>query len=126
MKKKSYRVWRLDPAKQAIAPLLLDAKQRDFALTMQRMCRASQLGHTFLAEVDGVRLFVASDAQAEEGICGFRFRGCKPITAGIGVLFGQGDSQGLIEAPVDRRWIDRHLVWTSPSETDEVDQEAAE
>lgn len=119
---KTYRIWRLDPGKRAIAPLALDAKQKDFALTIQRMCRAEQLGHQFLVDVDGVKLCVASDARAEEGQPGFRFRGMKPVTAGIGVLFGS-EKGGLIGAPVDRAWIDRHLVWTSPEETDadEVD-----
>jgi hypothetical protein len=123
MPKKTYRIWRLDPAKRAIAPLALDGKQRDFALTLQRLCRANQLGHSFLVDFDGVRLCVASDARAEEGLPGFRFRGAKPVTAGIGVLFGQGENGGLVGAPIDRAWIDRHLVWTSPAETDAGERE---
>lgn len=126
MPKKTYRIWRIDPAKKAIAPLMLDAGQRNFALTLQRMCRAGQLGHNFVADVGDVRLCVASDAQAEEGQPGFRFRGTKPVTAGIGVLFGQGAGGGLVAAPVDREWIDRHLVWTSPAETDADAEESAD
>lgn len=121
-----YRVWRLDPHKKAIAPLMLSRKKKDFALTIQRMCRAAQLGHAFLIDVDGVKLCVASDAQAEEGQPGFRFTGTSTVTAGIGVLFGQGAGGGLVAAPVDRAWIDRHLVWTSPAETDADEQEAAD
>ena len=126
MPKTTYRVWRLDPHRKAIAALPLDAGQKNFALTIQRLCRAGALGHTHLVDVDGVKLFVASDAQAEEGQPGFRFRGLKPVTAGIGVLFGQGRNAGLIAAPVDREWIDRHLEWTSPAETDADEAEEGE
>lgn len=123
---KTYRVWRLDPARKTIASLLLNGNQRDFALTFQRFCRARQLGHNFIVDIGGVKLCVAGDAQAEEGLPGFRFRGARPMTAGIGVLFGQGEGGGLVAAPVDRAWIDRHLVWTSPAETDADEDEVAE
>jgi len=119
MGKKAYRIWRIDPAKKAIAPLALDASKKDFALTIQRLCRASALGHRALCDIEGVKLCVAADAQADEGQPGFRFRGVEGVTAGIGVLFGQGQGGGLVAAPVDKNWIARHLVWTDPAETDE-------
>jgi len=121
MPKKTYRIWRIDPVKKAIAPLLLDASKRDYALHLQRLVRAEQLGHRMLVDIGGTKLCVAADARAEEGQVGWRLRGVKGITASIGVLFGQGSTGGLISAPCDREWIDRHLVWTSPEETDDAD-----
>lgn len=119
MAKKSYLIWRINPENKAIAPLLLDANKPDFALAIQRYCRASSLGHREVCMVDDVPLIVACDAQAEEGQPGFRFRGSGiEATAGIGVLFGQGKHGGLCAAPVKRDWIERHIVWTTPEETD--------
>lgn len=125
MAKKSYRIWRIDPAKRAIAPLALDVKVQNFALHLQRLCRAATLGHKFLCEVNGGKLCVAGDAGADDGGLGFRFRGITGTTSGIGVLFGQGGNGGLIGAPVDKEWIERHIVWTSPAETD-ADEEPAD
>ena len=117
MPKASYLVWRINPDNKTIAPMLLDATKKDFALVLQRMIRATALGHRHLLDVDNTRLLVAADAEATDTICGWRIRGTSETTAGIGVLFGQGPNGGLIAAPVDRKWIERHIVWTSPEET---------
>lgn len=119
MKIKGYLVWRLNPEKGLIAPLRLPRTTKNFALDIQRLCRAAQLGHRHICDVDGIPLYVAADAAGEEGQPGFRFRGASnEITAGIGVLFGMGENGGLISAPVDRKWLDRHVVWATPQEAD--------
>ena len=118
--KDNYRVWRIDPATRAIAMLLLDARTKDFGVDVQRMCRASTLGHVFLGDVPGGALHVAGDADAPKGQGGFRFAAFPEAeaTSGIGVLFGTGPKGGLFTCPVDRAWIDENIVWTDAAETD--------
>ena len=121
MSKKGYLVWRLNPNGKLIAPLRLSESTKNFALDIQRLCRAGQLGHRHVCDVDGIPLYVASDAAAQEGLPGFRFRGAAvEITAGIGVLFGLGKGGGLISAPVSKEWIKQHVVWATPAETDAI------
>lgn len=115
--KLNYRIWRLDPHRQAIAPLLLDAKMKDFSLEIQRITRAAVVGHIILGDINGVKLAVAADATADKGQPGFQLTGFGEPTSGIGVLFGSING-GLTEAPITREWLAEHLVWTSPEETD--------
>lgn len=119
MSKQGYLIWRINPEKKAIAPLLLDQKKKNFAIDIQRFCRAAVLGHKIVCKINDVSLALAADAQADEGQPGFRFKGIEgEPTAGIGVLFGVGEGGGLIASPANRAWIERHIVWTTPEETD--------
>jgi hypothetical protein len=121
--KLNYRIWRIDPHRRAIAPLLLDAKKKDFGLEIQRMIRADVLGHIILGDINGVSLAVAGDASAEKGQPGFQLTGFGEPTSGIGVLFGSING-GLTEAPITREWLDLHLVWTDADETDAEEADA--
>lgn len=115
---KNHRVFRLNPKNFAIAPMGLSTKRKDYSLDIQRMCRANRLGHQHICDVNGVPLYVAADAEAAEGQGGFRFRGTKAVTAGIGVLFGRGPGGGLVSAPIDMQWLRSHLVWCTAEEAD--------
>ena len=123
--KLNYRVWRINPHNKAIAPLLLDGSRKDFGLDIQRMIRAGTLGHIRLGEINGVELRIAADAGAQKGQPGVRFTGVdfeKP-TSGIIVMFGSIRG-GLCPAPVDKAWLEEHIVWTSIEETDAEEDDA--
>ena len=116
---KGYLIWRINPVSRTIAPLRLDKWRKNFALDIQRICKASHLGHMKVCDVDEKPLMLAADARAEEGQPGFRFKGCSPdVTAGIGVLFGMGEKGGLVGVPVNREWVLQHIVWVDAEEAD--------
>lgn len=114
----AYRIIRIDAFRRHISVLQLNEDNEDFARTMTKLTKAKALGHHKICDVDGDPMYACGDAQAEDGTPGFRFRGCQPVTAGIGVLFGQGIKGGLIGCPADRQWVDQHIQWMTAEEVD--------
>jgi hypothetical protein len=124
----AYRIVRIDPFNQKIAVLALPETTKNYFRPLQRMTRAKTLGHQRVCEIEAVPLLVAAEAAVGEELPGFRFRGCKAVTAGIGVLFGKGVNGGFTGSPADKDWVERHIVWMTAAAVDaeEAAQRAAE
>lgn len=140
---RSIRVIKIDPEKRIFATVALEGGN-NLVRPIMRMLRAKQLGWFELCLVEEARLMgkrqkvdsfdfetydagptpliVAADAQAEDGLPGWRLRGGK-ASAGRAILFGKGVGEGMINCPVDEEWLRRQLVWLTPEEcdADEVD-----
>lgn len=135
---RSIRVIKIDPVKKTYVAMMLEGGN-SLVRPVQRTIRAKQLGWREVCTIletrlMGVRakesgigtetydagptpLIVTCDAQAEEGQAGWRMRG-GPAVAGMALLFGKGLGGGMIDCPVGTDWLDRHLVWLTPEETD--------
>lgn len=127
---------KIDPFRQHYTPILL--KGSNLVQPIQRLLKAKQLGWFELCRIDAIHqighrqradglgmetydggptpLMVAADASPEENHPGFRFRGIGQATAGHGLLFGRGLGGGMVNCPVDKDWLTRHLIWLTAEE----------
>jgi hypothetical protein len=121
----SYRIVKIDPFKRKIYVMNWPEDHVDFTRPMKRVTKAKVLGHHQICVIDTVPMFAAANAEAKDGTPAFRFRGCKPTTAGIGILFGRGIKGGLIGCPADREWVEQHIVWLTGEEADAENRASA-
>ena len=101
---------RIDPEKRAFTAMHFEGG-RSFVRPVCKILRCKRLGHKYVCDVDGIRLYVAADAEAATDLPGFRFRGSSDSTAGLAILFGQGPNGGMVDSPADIEWVRRRLIW---------------
>lgn len=113
-------VYRIDPAKKAIAALRLPMHKRNFSKHYARMLRTRESTHKVILpnKEPGRNLLVSAAQAVPAGVAGFRIRGTKEATAGLAVLSGSAVDGGILHCPVDLKWLERMIVWLSPEEMD--------
>lgn len=125
-KKKALRIIRIDPYKRVVAemPFMAAGKGTTYR-EVARIVRAKTVEPRKLMEVEFTPLIVAAGAREDEEKPMWRLQGCED-TAGIGILFGQGPGDGMIDAPVSREWVLKRIVWSDGETAEGRDQRAAE
>lgn len=133
-------VIKIDPFTKHAA--LTKISGQNLASAVRRITGARQLGHKILMNIEEQRimgqrageygktvnydagptpLVVATDAEQEKGVPGFRIGGT--VTAGISVLFGKG-LHGMVNVPVNLQWIAENLEWVEAEVADLDDADA--
>lgn len=138
------RVIRIDPFKQTFTYMVLSGK--NLIAPVRRAVRGSALGWKELLTLEetrmmGIRqkannpaetetydagptkLIVAANAEADDGLPGFRFLGGNDTTVGYAILFAKSITGTMADCPVDLTWLGRHLVWISAATADNESRE---
>lgn len=120
---KGIAIIKIDPIRQNVVQMALPAGKKNFLRLMQEKVGARNLQSKILYEVGDVPLCVTADGQASDDTPGWRLRGSKYKTAGVGVLFGQGEKGGLVACPIDVDTVRRLIRWLTAEETQDEGEE---
>lgn len=94
---------------------ILDIEDKRRTSTVPDMKRA---GHTITIDAGPTPLIMAGLLDASEDLPTWRLRGTED-QAGIGILFGRGVGEGMVDVPVSVEWVEKRIVWGSEaSESD--------
>lgn len=132
---------RVDPVNRIVASIVFRAG-KNATPEVRRVTRSKRVGWRELLVVDHapVRrlnakgafemfektpLIVAGGLDVDEAMKGWRIRGGED-TAGIGLLFGQGEGGGMTDCPVDRAWLLDRIEWLEGEDVVGREQRARE
>lgn len=121
--KTTIKILRIDPVRQNIVPMTMKCG-KNAAREICRIVRAKRIGSHKLLELEsGVPLVVASGLDVDEAMKGWRLKGSED-TAGVGILFGQGPNGGMIDVPVNVKWVQQRIAWLEGEDVEALQERA--
>lgn len=93
---------------------ILDIEDKRLMSTVPDMKRA---GRTITVDAGPTPLIMAGLLDASEELPTWRLRGTED-QAGIGILFGRGVGEGMVDVPVSVEWVKKRIVWGDQTEED--------
>lgn len=100
---------RINPDRRTVAQMRARVSF-DATHFLRRVCRANRIGSHELLEVNDKMLVVVAGLDVDESMRGWKLRFGED-TGGTGVLFGRGPDGGMVDCPVDAKWVLERITW---------------